>query len=142
MSGFRFVIPIGAFGGGQPSPAITVIPDKGFTKNVTPRVLLAKFGDGYSQRLSDGINPIEEMYSVAFKTRDRDEIDDIVKFFEAGVGVQPFDLIVNDHSSGVTAPNEKTVKVICTRWSQVYFHDLYYTSTATFERVYTPVVWS
>ena len=33
-----------------------VVPDKGMSAPYKPRVLVAKFGDGYEQRVRDGIN--------------------------------------------------------------------------------------
>lgn len=138
MAGFRFVIPQNFFAAGAPAADITVIPDKQFNKQVTPRRLVASFGDGYEQAISDGINPIEEQFSASFVTRDRDEIDNIVAFFDQQAGVTAFDVVLNDHRVGITAPNEKTIKVRCINWSQIFFHDEYYSCTATFKRVYVP----
>ena len=36
----------------------SVIPDKGLNRNITPKVLLSQFGDGYQQRVANGINSI------------------------------------------------------------------------------------
>ena len=48
-------------------------PDKQLTKASTPRVLTAKFGDGYEQRAVDGINNLAETYTLTFKTRPKAE---------------------------------------------------------------------
>ena len=50
-------------------------PDKQLTKASTPRVLTAKFGDGYEQRAVDGINNLAETYTLTFKTRPKADID-------------------------------------------------------------------
>ncbi len=39
-------------------------PDKGYTRQTQPRVLSTAFGDGYSQRLIDGINPLKETIKI------------------------------------------------------------------------------
>ena len=57
-------------------------PDKSMTKSSTPRMRTAKFGDGYEQRIVDGINNLEESYSLSFKTRLKADIDDIVAFLD------------------------------------------------------------
>ena len=58
-------------------------PDKGYTRQTQPRVLSTAFGDGYSQRLIDGINPLKETINVSFSTRTAAEIDHIISFFES-----------------------------------------------------------
>ena len=65
-------------------------PDKGYTRQTTPKVLTAQFGDGYSQRLIDGINPLAETIDVTFNTRDKGEIDHIISFFESKGGSKFF----------------------------------------------------
>ena len=55
-----------------------IVPDKSMARSTTPKVLLASFGDGYEQRLANGINSLAENYSLSFKTRTKEEIDDIV----------------------------------------------------------------
>ena len=37
-----------------------IVPDKGLSSTETPRVLLASFGDGYEQRIANGINSLEQ----------------------------------------------------------------------------------
>lgn len=137
MSGFRFTIPVGAFNGTDPTSPIEVVPDKGMTTNSVPRVLTAKFGDGYEQRVADGLNPIDETLTLAFAKRTRADIDNIVAFFASTKGTDNFDLILSDHTSGTGAPNEKTIKVVCTTYTQTYLFDNFYSCTANLKRVYT-----
>ena len=59
-----------------------VQPDKGLTRSNTPRVLLANFGDGYEQRLADGINVLNQDMNISFSTRPKAEIDDLVAFLK------------------------------------------------------------
>ena len=111
----------------------TVAPDKGFTRSNEPKVYTAEFGDGYEQRLAAGINNIKQSFSVSFANRPKDEIDDIVAFFESKKGATAFDYVFSDTNSG---NNEESVKVVCSDWSQTWDYDDFYSLTATFRRVY------
>ncbi|MGV2880112.1 phage tail protein [Pantoea vagans] len=41
-------------------------PQKGFTVSRAPNVSVVKFGDGYEQRQTKGINPLMDSYSLTF----------------------------------------------------------------------------
>ena len=111
----------------------TIIPDKGMTRSNEPLVFVAEFGDGYQQRVANGINNLKQEFSVSFATREKAEIDDIVGFFESTNGVTAFDFTFPDtNASG----NEETVKVYVTQFSQNWDYDNFYTLSATFRRVY------
>ena len=102
-------------------------------RSAKPKVHLAKFGDGYEQRLANGINNLEESYSITFNNRTKEEIDDIVAFFENKGGVTAFTYTVPDtNESG----NEVAIKVVCSDWKKTYTFGDYYSATATFKRVY------
>ena len=60
------------------------IPDKGLTVNNQPNVLIAKFGDGYEQRVENGINSLNQTLNVNFQDREKAEADAITSFFEPG----------------------------------------------------------
>ena len=120
-------------------------PDKGYTRRTQPRVLTAQFGDGYSQRLIDGINPLIETINVTFNTRDKAEIDHIISFFESKGGVSSFTFNVNQQyysspgvttETDVTSSDELALKVICSTWNKIYNFGDYWSVTATFVRVY------
>lgn len=111
------------------------IPDKTMSRKTSPKRYVASFGDGYSQRIAQGINPLDEVYSVTFKTRPKADIDDIVAFFDSKQGVTNFAFTIPDtNGSG----NETTVKVICEDYSISYDYDDYYSCSAVFKRVYEP----
>ena len=111
----------------------TIIPDKGLSKSNKPVVFIAEFGDGYEQRIANGINNLKQEFSVSFATRPKAEIDDIIGFFESTNGVTAFDFTFADtNESG----NEETVKVYVKEFKQNWDYDDYYTCTATFVRVY------
>ena len=119
-------------------------PDKGYTRVTKPRALVTAFGDGYSQRLIDGINPLTEKINVNFATRTKAEIDHICSFFESKGGVTAFTFNVNQEyyaSPGVTSEttatsNQLALKVICTTWNKKHDFGDYWSVSATFERVY------
>jgi phage-related protein len=112
-----------------------VCPDRGLNRTSTPRIHTAKFGDGYEQRIRNGINALEETFSIAFINRPPEEIDDIIALFETRGGVVPFNLTVpNTNKAG----GEETIKVVCDNWSKVYTYTIASGCTANFRRVYEP----
>jgi phage-related protein len=113
----------------------TAVPDKGLSLSSKPRVLVAKFGDGYEQRISDGINSMEQSFSVAFKTRTKEEIDEIKLFLDTKNGVSSFDFTYPESN---TLDEEITIKVVCDSFNTVFEYDEFYSLTATFRRVYEP----
>jgi len=114
--------------------ATQIAPDRSLSRASTPRVLTASFGDGYEQRIVDGINNINETFSISFQNRSKAEIDDITAFFVSKGGVTSFDYTIPD--SNVSPSYETTVKVVCDSWNTVYVQTDCYTCTANFRRVY------
>ena len=94
--------------------SLAVIPDKGMTRNAQQKTRVIKFGDGYEQRIADGINNLKQTMSVNFATRPKAEIDDIVAFFESLGGVTKFRMTIDD-SNGA-----ETIKVVCKSWQQTW----------------------
>ena len=89
--------------------AVQRIPDKTLTRNNKPRVIKIQFGDGYEQRVQEGINNIAQSFSVAFNNRPKAEIDDIMAFLDNKAGTTAFDFTYPDtNASG----NERTVKTM------------------------------
>ena len=91
-------------------------PDKGMTRTGKPVVHLAKFGDGYEQRLVNGLNALTETFSISFNNRTKEEIDDIVAFFENKAGVTAFNYTIPDSNNS----GETTVKVVCDTWKKTF----------------------
>ena len=101
--------------------------------NYRYRVIKIQFGDGYEQRVQEGINNITQNFSVSFNNRPKAEIDDIMAFLDNKAGTTAFDFTYPDtNASG----NERTVKVVCEDYTQTYSFDDFYSCTATFRRVY------
>ena len=115
-------------------PAVgDIIPDRFMLATNTPKVLLASFGDGYEQRLLDGINASTDTFNLTFNNRPKAEIDDIVAFFVSKQAVTSFDFTYWDTNGG---GGETTVKVVASTWSIIYNNDIAYSLQATFRRVY------
>lgn len=111
----------------------TVCPDVNLQRTSTPRVLKSSFGDGYELRAADGINNINETFSVSFNNRTDSEIDDIVALFASYKGVTAFNYTYPDTNAG---GNEKTIKVVCDNFTQTYVRDGYGAITASFRKVF------
>ena len=110
-------------------------PDKQLTKASTPRVLTAKFGDGYEQRAVDGINNLAETYTLTFKTRPKADIDDIVAFLDSKQNVTKFTLTLQD-TNNTTRSGERDVKVVAETYTTNYEYDDFYTLNLTLRRVF------
>ena len=122
-----------ADGGNITGFSAPVQPDKGMARATTSRTLTAQFGDGYEQRTPQGINNINQSIEVGFNSRPKDEIDDIVAFYESKKGATSFSFVMSDSNGG---SNEETMKVVCENWSQTWKYDDYYDLKATFRRLY------
>lgn len=105
-----------------------LVPSRGFSSDSTPRVRTARFGDGYSQRVAEGINPINQTWNLQFNSRPIDEANIIEEFFRTKSGVSSFTWLPTGESV--------EVKVICQKWSKTYESHISANITATFERVY------
>jgi len=112
-------------------------PDKGLSRSSNPSVLVARFGDGYEQRVADGINSLKENYSISFNNRTKAFIDDVVSFLDAQNGATSFTFTLPD-SNNTTRAGEKDIKVVCDSYNTAYAYDDFYSLTATLRRVYEP----
>jgi len=117
------------------SNVLLATPDKSMAKQSTPRVLVANFGDGYEQRIADGINTLNETYSLSFANRLKADIDDIVAFLDGKKGVSNFTLTLPD-TNNTTRTGERDVKVITTNYSVSYDYDNFYSLTLSLKRVF------
>ena len=67
MAGFSFTISgaeVDTLKGVTGSAAQEIVADRGLSRAVAHRVLTAKFGDGYEQRVRDGINTKQDSFSI------------------------------------------------------------------------------
>jgi len=79
-----------------------VIPDRSLSNSSKTAVRVAKFGDGYQQRVADGLNSVGSSFSLSFNNRTKEDIDDIVAFFESKKGVASFSFTYPDTNSTTT----------------------------------------
>lgn len=110
-------------------------PDRSMTKTSKPKLLLATFGDGYEQRIADGINSIKETFSLNYANRTKEEIDDLVTFLDSTKGVTSFNFVIpntNNNDSPVT------VKTVCDDYNTNYQYDNFYSLSVSLRRVYEP----
>lgn len=109
-----------------------VNPSIGFSKNIKPAVNIANFGDGYSQRVVDGINNMPGTWRVSFQNQPLNVILAIENFLKARQGSELFYW---------TPPGDVvTVKVICVDgWDIEYTSHISRTLNTTFTQVFDPV---
>lgn len=108
----------------------TWTPDFGASAEYKPRVRVAKFGDGYEQRVPDGINTGQDDWSLRFSVRSDVETGEILTFLEARAATEAFDWMP---PGGVTA-----IRVVCREWSRSFDRNDQNTVTLKFNRVYEP----
>jgi len=94
-----------------------------------PRVTEATFGDGYSQRVGDGINTNPQSWSLTFAGIDNATADAIVSFLSGKAAVTSFTW---------TPPGGTEIRVICKTWQRIRPTSTHSTVTATFDQVFEP----
>jgi phage-related protein len=109
------------------------IPDRQLKKATKRKTLVATFGDGYEQRLSDGINSVRNNFSLSFNNRTIDEIDEIANFLETRLALTSFDYTFKDTNA---VGEERTIKVLCDSYDVTYINDEYAALTTSFREVF------
>ena len=105
-----------------------VCPDFQASKASKPEVKSAKFGSGYEQRTTFGINQNPKSWSLEWANRTTADIAAIEAFFDARAGAESFDW---------TPPDSVTsYKWVCREWNKAMTVPAYATVTATFEQVF------
>jgi len=83
-------------------------PSYGSARQSQPRVLEARFGDGYSQRAGDGLNILEREWTLSWNQLSTADADILDSYLVARGGIEAF---------WWTPPREVTaIKVICQDW--------------------------
>lgn len=103
-------------------------PSRGFTSDIVPKVNVAKFGDGYSQRVPSGLNNIEKTWNLTFQSRPLTTIANIEAFLVSKKGSIPFTWLPTGESTEVW--------VVAPKWSKTYETNISATLSVTFEIVY------
>jgi phage-related protein len=91
---------------------------------VKPRVQRLDFGDGYSQRIGQGLNPISEGWDIILKDITAAEKDTVVVFFKDKNGTEAFYWT----PIGESTPRQYT----CPEWLPVPQEGQLWTVTAKF----------
>lgn len=86
----------------------TWFPNADHTKESKPLVNSSAFGDGYSQRMPDGINSLADVWSLTF-TGTREEIDPIDDFLAEHKGCIAFNW---------RTPESKDGLYLCEEWTK------------------------
>ena len=136
MANFKFTIPaltVDDLKGDTPgtNTAFECVADRGLGRSVKNTVLRAKFGDGYEQRVKDGINPKEDSFNISFVNRDAADINLIAAFLD-DQAAKSFDFVVTE----LTGDN--TMKVVTEEYNINYLQENYHSLTTTLRRVYEP----
>ena len=99
--------------------------DRGFSRQAEQKLLVTNFGDGYEQRVRDGINTKREIYNMNLANRLWQEIALIAVYFDI---IQP--------ASFTIRLERETVRVALNTYSINIGHDDVQSITATMRRVY------
>ena len=92
----------------------------------SPRVKTAQFGDGYQQRVADGINTIAQVWNLNFRSS-KAVIDAIDAFLALKNGATSFTW---------TPPNGTEIKVTCASWARTLDGKSIHSLSATFQQVF------
>ena len=112
-----------------PSSA-TIQPTYGLIKRSSPVVRTARFGDGYEQRTSLGINQDPKVYNLTFEVSETDA-DTIETFLDARAA--------DNASFDFTPPGEgSSSKFVCEDWTKSIPYLNRASIQATFREVFEP----
>lgn len=110
-------------------PAVT--PAYGARKTSNPKLRTAKFGDGYEQRVSFGLNQNPKEWDLTWQNISEADADTIETFLNARA--------VDGASFDWTPPDEATAyKWVCEQWSKTIPYTGRATISATFRQVFEP----
>ena len=116
------------FGSGHSASTTTeFVFDRNVGRSTKINVSIAKFGDGYEQRVRNGINPKTETFNVSFKAKTNNETKVLTAFFDNKTGAN-FDIVING----------ETIKAACEAYSVTYAQDNAHNVQTQLRRVYEP----
>ena len=131
MAQYQFTIAAGDIGTGDPASNTVVVADRGLQRSTQLRVLTTSFGDGYEQRVKDGVNTKMDTFSITFNNRRAEDINRIAAFFDAKTG-NNFTFTVTDHAG------DTDIKVVCESYNISYIAENFHSLNCTLRRVYEP----
>lgn len=118
--------------GSEPNRTVEIVADRGLGRQSQHRILTSKFGDGYEQRVRDGINTKEETFNLSFNNRSAEEINLIAAFLDLKAGLK-FNFVIPNLA------DSETIKVVCETYSISYIQETIHSLQTTLRRVYEPV---
>lgn len=86
----------------------TYTVDFGARLQESPRVIEVRFGDGYAQRLGNGLNLRPREWALTFNARTQSEMTPILSFLQSRNGIEAFNWTDPDGVSGVW---------VCKQWT-------------------------
>lgn len=104
----------------------TASPSYSVNMTKAPRVRKSQFGDGYQQRVADGINTISRAWNLVFKGN-QSEIEAIESFFVTEGGITSFDW---------TPPTGSAGKFIAEEWNLTVADYNNWSISVTFNEVF------
>lgn len=107
----------------------SIAPTYGAQKSSQPAVRKVQFGDGYSQRLTFGLNQNPKSWSLTWEVSEANA-DTIEDFLDARGGAESFDWIPPDTAT--------SYKWICEQWTKTIPYLNRASITATFTQVFEP----
>ena len=105
----------------------TVNPSYGSRKISEPKIRIAQFGSGYSQRSTLGINQNLKQYQFDWNNISETQADEIETFLDARAGVEHFDY--------TPAGESASKKFICRNWQKTIPYLNRASISAVFEEV-------
>lgn len=102
-------------------------PSVGSGSSIAPRILRAEFGDGYNQRIGDGLNTVPETWQLRWGLLNATQMGEIWSFLKARAGAEAFLW---------TAPGGTPLKYICGRSERTTVDGLLWSISADFEQVF------
>tara|TARA_R100001510_G_scaffold35766_1_gene32246 strand:- start:78 stop:422 length:345 start_codon:yes stop_codon:yes gene_type:complete len=96
-----------------------------------PNIITVKFGDGFEQRLMEGLNQNPKVFNLTWKHITETDADTIETFLDARA--------VDGESFTYTPPNESSaMQFKCQNWSKLMERPSRATIEATFTEVFEP----
>ena len=103
----------------------------GANKSSKPATRVVRFGDGYEQRLTFGLNQNPKVWSVSWNYLSETDADTVEAFLDARAA--------DGASFDWTPPDESTsYKWVCESWDKKIDYPTLATITATFRQVFEP----
>ena len=103
-------------------------PSYNISTSHQPRIKAIQYGEGYEQRLKDGINNNKLEFSLSFEQRNEAEATAILHFLNAREGYESFYF-------KAPAPYGRIKKFVCKQYSSTFVFADNYTIQATFQEV-------